>query len=62
MTETIRRSVNALYLLVFFVIIGVTLFSSAMHLAERGEYNEELGFYTRPIADEKVHDDGTIEI
>jgi hypothetical protein len=34
MVETIKRSINALYLLIFFVMIGAILFSSAMYFIE----------------------------
>jgi len=47
MFETMKRSVNALYLLVFFIAIGITLFSSGIYFVERGDYDEMRGYYVR---------------
>lgn len=46
-SKVIRRSLSALYLLVFFGIISIMIFGSTMYYSERGHYDENLGYYVR---------------
>jgi len=46
--SVIKKSLSALYLLFFFMLISMIIFGSTIYYAERGEWNEDLGYYTRP--------------
>uniref|UniRef100_A0A7S3Z8B0 Ion transport domain-containing protein n=1 Tax=Lotharella globosa TaxID=91324 RepID=A0A7S3Z8B0_9EUKA len=46
--KVIAKSASALYLLFFFMLISTVVFGSMIYYAERGTWDEELGYYTRP--------------
>ena len=45
MGESLKRSLNILSILMFFLAIGVTLSSCAMFYVEKGVYDEDLQMY-----------------
>lgn len=48
MVRTLQASSNALYLLVFMLLLGVVLFGSLLFFAEVGEWNSEKKIWERP--------------
>ncbi len=52
--KVIIRSLSALYLLFFFMLISTVLFGSMIYYAERGRYDQDLGYRVRP----SVYGDG----
>jgi potassium voltage-gated channel Shal-related subfamily D protein 2 len=48
---TIRRSQHALYALSFFILMVLTVFSTLLYFAERGTWDENLGFFVNSDGD-----------
>ncbi|GIL64707.1 hypothetical protein Vafri_18594 [Volvox africanus] len=46
--HSLRKSMDMLGLMVFFVSLCIVFFATLMYYAERGDYNSELGYYLRP--------------
>eukprot|EP00471_Norrisiella_sphaerica_P004424 CAMPEP_0184483106 /NCGR_PEP_ID=MMETSP0113_2-20130426/4720_1 /TAXON_ID=91329 /ORGANISM="Norrisiella sphaerica, Strain BC52" /LENGTH=506 /DNA_ID=CAMNT_0026863287 /DNA_START=174 /DNA_END=1694 /DNA_ORIENTATION=+ len=47
-SKVIMKSASALYLLLFFLLISTIVFGSTIYYAERGDWDEEKGYYVRP--------------
>mmetsp|Transcript_24479 Transcript_24479/g.68072 ORF Transcript_24479/g.68072 Transcript_24479/m.68072 type:complete len:592 (-) Transcript_24479:903-2678(-) len=46
---TMKKSAKPLYMLIFFTSLALTIFSSLMYYAERGEYDQDLGVWKRVL-------------
>mmetsp|Transcript_24374 Transcript_24374/g.39284 ORF Transcript_24374/g.39284 Transcript_24374/m.39284 type:complete len:543 (-) Transcript_24374:246-1874(-) len=53
--RVIAKSLSALYLLFFFMLISTIVFGSTIYYAERGNWDDEKGYYVRP----DLYGDGT---
>ncbi|PNW77345.1 hypothetical protein CHLRE_10g432550v5 [Chlamydomonas reinhardtii] len=45
----LRKSMDMLFLMVFFISLCIVFFSTLEYYAERGDWDEELGYYVRPL-------------